>query len=155
MEPLVIEHKDQYKFAVGYTVVAAVIAAMVIVVRDQFVMSAGAMIAIVAFALEFGFAVYTWIKAGSQETLDVDGITVTNILGAKHYAWKDISRFEIHWDYKGRRTVGKQVNDAPYILLKFSNTRNKLRFDYLEPIDLSIRENYGQPHVDNWTNVGK
>ena len=155
MEPLVIEHKDQYKFAVGYTVVAAVIAAMVIVVRDQFVMSVGAMIAIVAFALELGFAIYTWIKAGSKETLDADGITVTNLLGAKHYSWKNISRFEIHWDYKGSRTMGKQQNDAPYILLNFTDTRKKLKFDYLEPIDLCIRENYGAPHVDNWTNINK
>ena len=155
MEPLVIEHKDQYKFAVGYTVVAAVIAAMAIVVRDQFVMSTGTIIAIVAFALELGFAIHTWIKAGSKETLTPDGITVSNLLGAKHYDWKNISRFEIHWDYKGRRTMGKPETDAPYILLKFSNTRDKLRFDYLEPIDLCIRENYGEPHVDNWTNLDK
>ena len=155
MEPLVIEHKDQYKFAIGYFVVAAVIATMVIVARDQFTMSAGAVIAIVAFAIEFGFAVYTWIKAGSKETFDPEGITVTNVLSEKHYAWKDISRFEIHWDYKGSRKMGKQQNDAPYILLKFANSRKKLRFDYLEPIDLCIRENYGEPHVDNWTNLNK
>ena len=31
----------------------------------------------------------------------------------------------------------------------------KIRFDYREDIDQCIRENYGQPRVDNWINIGK
>ena len=155
MEQLVIEHKHLYKKAVGYLLVAAVFVAMAIAVRDQLVLSVGSVITLVAFLLEFGYAIYTAIQAGSKEILDAQGLTMTNALGAKTYLWSDLERFEIRWDYEGKRLVKKEEIDAPYMLLKFTNTKKPLRFDYLEAMDQYIRVCYGEPHRDDWTNLGK
>ena len=155
MENLVIEHKEFLKKSAGYFIVAVVLAAIFFAAGDQFELSTGAWILIAALAIEVAMAVSSLITAFTKEILDETGITVTNVFGRKTYAWKDLERFEILWDYKGRRMIKKEEIDAPYILLKFANTRKKLRFDYLEVIDQHIRTCYGEPHVDNWTNIGK
>ena len=122
---------------------------------DQFELSTGAWILIAALAIEVAMTISSLIVAFTKETFDTQGITVTNVFGSKSYAWKDLERFEILWDYKGRRMVKKEEIDAPYILLKFADPRKTIRLDYREDIDQCIRINYGQPHVDNWTNIGK
>ena len=155
MDSFVLEHKDFLKKSVGYFVVAVVLVAVIFAAGDQFELSTGAWILMAALAIEVMMAVSTLITAFTKETFDEQGITVTNVFGSKSYAWKDLTRFEILWDYKGRRMVKKEEIDAPYILLQFANTRRKLRFDYLEAIDQHIRTYYGQPHVDNWTNITK
>ena len=155
MEKLVIEHKDFLKKSAGYFIVTLALVAIIFAAGDQFELSVGAWILMAALALEVGMTISTLITAFTKEIFDETGITVTNFLSSKTYAWKDLERFEIHWDYKGRRVVGKQTNDAPYILLKFVNPKKKIRFDYLEVIDQHIRTYYGEPHVDNWTNIGK
>ena len=114
-----------------------------------------AAILIAALAIEVTMAFSNLIAAFTTETFDPEGITVSNVFGSKFYAWKDLERFEILWDYEGKRLVKKEEVDAPYILLKFANTKKKLRFDYLEAIDQCIRANYGEPHKDDWTNIGK
>ena len=91
----------------------------------------------------------------SVEILDARGVTIQNVFGSKTYLWKDLVRFEILWDYESKRMGKREEVDAPYILLKFENPKKKIRFDYLEAIDQHIRACYGQPHVDNWTNIGK
>ena len=155
MDNLVIEHKEFLKKSAGYFAVAVVLAAVFFAAGDQFELSVGAWILIAALAIELIMAVSALITAFAKEIFDGAGITVVNVFGSKTYSWKDVSRFEILWDYKGRRMVKKEEIDAPYILLKFTNTRKKLRFDYLEVIDQYIRACYGQPHVDNWTNIDK
>ena len=100
-------------------------------------------------------AAMTLVQAFTKDIFTQEGLTVQNFFGSKTYFWKDLTRFEILWDYEGRRMVKKEEVDAPYILLKFENSKKKLRFDYLEAIDQHIRACYGQPHVDNWTNIGK
>lgn len=155
MENLVIEHKEKWKASVGYGLVAVVLAAVMIVAADQFTMSVGTAILIAALVIELFMAVTTLIFALSSETLDADGVTIKNVFGSKTYAWKNLARFEILWDYEGKRLVKKEEVDAPYILLKFANPRKKLRFDYNEALDQCIRFHYGEPHVDNWTNIGK
>lgn len=155
MDNFVLEHKDFLKKSAGYLIVTVVLLAVIFAAGDQFELSFGAWILMAALAVEVMMTISTLITAFTKETFDEQGITVTNVLGNRFYAWKDLERFEILWDYKGTRLVKKEQIDAPYILLKFANTRRKLRFDYLEVIDQHIRTYYGQPHVDNWTNVGK
>ena len=155
MENLVVEHKETLKSAVINLLVAIVLGAVLIVAAEQFVMSVGTAILIVALAFELIMAAVSFIKAFSTEVLRPEGVDVVNVFGTKTYLWKDLERFEILWDYEGRRLIKKEEIDAPYILLKFANPRAKIRFDYREDIDQCIRVNYGQPHVDNWTNIGK
>ena len=155
MENLVIEHREVMKKGVGYLLVAVLLAAILIVAADQFVLSVGTVILILALAVELFMGVSTLILAFSQDIFTRDGLTVRTVLGSKTYLWKDLDRFEIHWDYEGRRMVKKEEIDAPYILLKFRLPKKKLRYDYLEVMDQFIRDAYGQPHVDNWTNIGK
>jgi len=118
-------------------------------------MSVGTAILIAALAFEILMAAAAFIRAFSKEILHPEGVDVVNVFGTKTYLWKDLQRFEILWDYEGRRMVKKEETDAPYILLKFENPGKKIRLDYREDIDQCIRVNYGEPHVDNWTNIGK
>ena len=155
MENLVIEHKDVINKGLITLVVVVVLAAVLLIGADQFVMSVGTILLIVALAFEIVMTALYFLKAFSKEILSPDGLTEVNAFGTKTYFWKDLQRFEILWDYEGRRMVKKEEIDAPYILLKFENPQKKIRFDYREDIDQCIRINYGQPHVDNWTNVGK
>lgn len=155
MDNLVIEHKEKLKASGGYLLTVLVLAAVLIVAADQFTMSVGTGILIAAILIELFMTVSTLIFAFSTETLNEEGITVKNVFGSKSYSWKNLERFEILWDYEGKRGVKKEQIDAPYILLKFADPKKKLRFDYLEAVDQCIRANYGQPHVDNWTNIGK
>ena len=155
MENLVIEHKDVINKGLITLVVAVVLAAVLLIGADQFVMSVGTILLIVALAFEIIMTALYFLKAFSKEILSPDGLTEVNVFGTKTYFWKDLQRFEILWDYEGRRMIKKEEIDAPYILLKFGNPQKKIRFDYREDIDQCIRINYGQPHVDNWTNVGK
>ena len=155
MENLVVEHKDALKTGIINLVVAVVLAAVLIVAADQFVMSVGTAILIIALLFELSMAAAAFIRAFSREVLHPEGVDMVNVFGTKTYLWKDLRRFEILWDYEGKRMVKKEEIDAPYILLKFENPSKKVRFDYREDIDQSIRVNYGEPHVDNWTNIGK
>ena len=160
MENLVVEHKDAIKGGIINLLVAAVLAAVLIVAADQFVMSVGTAILLVALVFEAAIfealmAAAAFIRAFSKEILHPEGVDVVNVFGTKTYSWKNLQRFEILWDYEGKRMVKKEEIDAPYILLKFENPKKKLRIDYREDVDQCIRVNYGQPHVDNWTNIGK
>ena len=155
MENLVDEHKEALKSAIINLLVAIVLAAVMIVAADQFVMSVGTAILIVALAFELIMAAAAFVKAFSKEVLHPEGVDLVNVFGTKTYLWKNLQRFEILWDYEGKRMVKKEEIDAPYILLKFENPRKVIRIDYREDIDQCIRINYGQPHVDNWTNIGK
>lgn len=155
MDNLVIEHKEKGKAGIGYLAVTLVLAAVLLVAGEQFTMSAGTVILILALVIELYMGISTLIYAFSKDIFTEEGITFQNIFGSKTYLWKELARFEILWDYEGRRLVKKEEVDAPYILLKFENPKKKLRFDYLEVIDQYIRAHYGEPHVDNWTNVGK
>jgi len=155
MENLVVEHKDVLKNGIINLIVAVVLAAVFIVAADQFVMSVGTAILIAALVFEILMAAAAFIRAFSKEILHPEGVDVVNVFGTKTYLWKDLQRFEILWDYEGRRMVKKEETDAPYILLKFENPGKKIRLDYREDIDQCIRVNYGEPHVDNWTNIGK
>ena len=155
MENLVIEHKEKVKTAIGYLAVTLVLAAVLLVAGDQFVMSVGTVLLILALVIELYMGISTLIYAFSKDIFTREGITFQNMLGSKTYLWKNLERFEILWDYEGRRLVKKEEVDAPYILLKFANPKKKCRFDYLEAIDQHIRACYGEPHVDNWTNIGK
>ena len=155
MEALVIEHKENLKKCIGYLAVVVVLAAILIVSADRFVLSVGTGLLLAALLIELLMVANTFVAAFTKEILDAQGITVQNVFGSKTYLWKDLTRFEILWDYEGKRMVKKEEVDAPYILLKFENSGKKLRFDYMEVIDQHIRACYGQPHVDNWTNIGK
>ena len=155
MENLVIEHKEAIKNAIINLTVAVVLAAVLIVVADQFVLSVGTGILIAALVFELVMAAAAFVKAFSKEVLNPEGLSAVNVFGTKTYLWKNLQRFEILWDYEGKRLVKKEEIDAPYILLKFENPRKTIRLDYREDIDQCIRINYGQPHVDNWTNIGK
>ena len=155
MENLVIEHREAIKKGIGYLLVVVVLAAVLLVAGEQFTLTVGTAILLLALILELYMGVSTLIFAFSKDIFTQEGLTVQTVFGSKTYLWKDLERFEIHWDYKGNRMVKKEQTDAPYILLKFASPKKKLRFDYLEVTDLFIREAYGQPHVDNWTNVGK
>ena len=155
MENLVVEHKEALKSAIINLLVAIVLAAVMIVAADQFIMSVGTAILIVALAFELIMAAAAFVKAFSKEVLHPEGVDLVNVFGTKTYLWKNLQRFEILWDYEGKRMVKKEEIDAPYILLKFENPRKVIRIDYREDIDQCIRINYGQPHVDNWTNIGK
>ena len=155
MENLIIEHKEALKNGIIMLVVAVVLAAVLLIGADQFVMSVGTMLLLVALAFEIIMSVVTFIKAFSKEILSPEGLNAVNVFGTKTYLWENLQRFEILWDYEGKRMVKKEEIDAPYILLKFENPRKVIRFDYREDIDQCIRINYGQPHVDNWTNIGK
>ena len=155
MENLVIEHKENLKKCIGYLAVVVVLAAILIVSGDRFVLSVGTGLLLAALLIELLMVANTFVAAFTKEILDAQGITVQNVFGSKTYLWKDLARFEILWDYEGKRLMKKEEVDAPYILLKFENPKKKLRFDYLEAIDQHIRACYGQPHVDNWTNIGK
>ena len=155
MENLVVEHKEALKSAIINLLVAIVLAAVMIVAADQFIMSVGTAILIVALAFELIMAAAAFVKAFSKEVLHPEGVDLVNVFGTKTYLWKNLQRFEILWDYEGKRMVKKEEIDAPYILLKFENPRKVIRIDYREDIDQCIRINYGQPHVDTWTNIGK
>jgi len=155
MEPLIIEHKDALKQSIKHFLVVVVLVAVLIVAAEQFVMSVGTIILLAALAIELFVGISTLIHGFSKDIFTQEGITFQNVFGSKSYLWKDMERFEILWDYEGKRLVKKEEVDAPYILLKFANPKKKIRFDYLEAIDQHIRACYGQPHVDNWTNVGK
>ena len=155
MENLVIEHKDALKGGIINLLVAAVLAAILIVAADQFVLTVGTALLIAALVFEVFMAAAAFVKSFSREILHPEGVDMVNVFGVKTYLWKDLTRFEILWDYEGKRMVKKEEIDAPYIMLRFENPNQKLRFDYREDIDQYIRSNYGQPHVDNWTNIGK
>ena len=155
MENLVIEHKENLKKSAGYLAVVLVLAAILVVAKDQFVMSVGTALLIAALVIEVVMVAMTLVQAFTKEIFSQEGLTVQTPFGSKTYLWKELARFEILWDYEGRRMVKKEEVDAPYILLKFESGKNKLRFDYNEAVDQHIRACYGQPHVDNWTNIGK
>ena len=155
MENLVIEHKEKIKAGIGYLAVVLVLAAVVLVASDRLIMSVGTGILIAALVLELYMGISTLIYSFSKDIFTQEGITFQNAFGNKTYLWKDLARFEILWDYKGKRLMKKEEEDAPYILLRFENPKKKIRFDYLEVIDQHIRACYGEPHVDNWTNIGK
>ena len=155
MENLVVEHKEAIKSGIINLLVAGVLAGVLIVAADQFVMSVGTAILLAMLAFEIFMAAAAFVKAFSKEVLHPEGVDVVNVFGTKTYLWKNLQRFEILWDYEGKRMVKKEEIDAPYILLKVENPKKKLRFDYNEAIDQHIRACYGQPQVDNWTNVGK
>ena len=155
MENLVIEHKEVVKNAIINLLVAVVLAAVLIVAADRFVLSVGTGILIAVLLFELIMAAAAFVKAFSKEVLHPEGMSAVNVFGTKTYLWKNLQRFEILWDYEGKRMVKKEEIDAPYILLKFEDPRKTIRLDYREDIDQCIRINYGQPHVDNWTNIGK
>jgi len=155
MDHLIIEHKEATKKGIGYLFVTVVLAAVFLFAADQFTLSVGTVLLMLALAIELYMGISTLIFAFSKDIFTPEGLTVQNALGSKTYLWKDLDRFEILWDYEGRRMVRKEELDAPYILLKFAQPKKKLRFDYNEAIDLCIRSNYGQPHKDDWTNIGK
>lgn len=155
MENLIIEHKEVVKSGIINLLVVVVLAAILIVAADQFVLSVGTAILIAALVFELIMAAAAFMKAFSKEVLHPEGLAEVNVFGTKTYLWKNLQRFEILWDYEGKRLIKKEEIDAPYILLKFENPRKTIRLDYREDIDQCIRINYGQPHVDNWTNIGK
>ena len=155
MENLVIEHKEAIKNGIINLLVTVILAAVMIVAADQFVLSVGTGILIAALAFELIMSAAAFVKAFSKEILSPEGLAEETVFGTKTYLWKNLQRFEILWDYEGKRMVKKEEIDAPYILLKFENPRKTIRLDYREDIDQCIRVNYGQPHVDNWTNIGK
>ena len=155
MENLVIEHKEKVKAGIGYLLVTIVLAAVLIAAGSQFTLSAGTVILLVALAIELYMGASTLIYAFSKDIFTEEGITFQNLFGSKTYFWKDLERFEILWDYEGKRLVKKEEVDAPYILLRFAHPQKKLRFDYLEVVDRHIRTCYGEPHRDDWTNIGK
>ena len=155
MEKLVIEHREVIKNGIINLLVAVVLSAVLIVSADQFVMSVGTGILIAVLLFELIMTAVAFVKAFSKEILHAEGLDAVNVFGTKTYLWKDLQRFEILWDYEGKRMVKKEEIDAPYILLKFENPQKTIRLDYREDIDQCIRINYGQPHVDNWTNIGK
>ena len=123
MENLVIEHKEAIKNAIINLTVAVVLAAVLIVAADQFVLSVGTGILIAALVFELVMAAAAFVKAFSKEVLNPEGLSAVNVFGTKTYLWKNLQRFEILWDYEGKRLVKKEELDAPYILLKFENPR--------------------------------
>lgn len=155
MDNLVIEHREAIKSGIINLLVAVVLGAVLLVSADQFVMSVGTVILLAALAFEIIMTAAALIKAFSKEILTPEGVEAVNVFGTKTYHWKNLQRFEILWDYEGKRLIKKEEIDAPYIMLKFEDPRKTLRFDYREDIDQCIRANYGEPHVDNWTNIGK
>ena len=155
MENLVIEHKDAIKGGIINFLVAVVLAAVLLIGADQFIMSVGTGLLLVALVFEIIMTAAALVKTFSKEILHPEGLDTVSVFGTKTYYWKDLQRFEIRWDYEGRRMIKKEEIDAPYILLKFENPQKNIRLDYREDIDQCIRVNYGQPHVDNWTNIEK
>ena len=99
MENLVIEHKDVINKGLITLVVAVVLAAVLLIGADQFVMSVGTILLIVALAFEIIMTALYFLKAFSKEILSPDGLTEVNVFGTKTYFWKDLQRFEILWDY--------------------------------------------------------
>lgn len=153
MDNLVIEHKEFIKNGSMNLLVAIVLAAVMVVAGDQFRLSIGTGILIAALAFELIMTIAAFVKAFSKEILNPEGLAEVNVFGTKTYLWKNLQRFEILWDYEGKRLIKKEQIDAPYILLKFETPRKTIRLDYREDIDQCIRIHYGQPHVDNWTNI--
>ena len=37
-----------------------------------------------------------------------EGVDLVNVFGTKTYLWKNLQRFEILWDYEGKRMVKKR-----------------------------------------------
>ena len=153
MEQIVIQHKDLMKNGFAYLFFAMVLAVMLYVVRDQFVMSLGTLMLLLAFAIELGMAVFMLLRAASREVLDETGITVTCLFGSKTYGWSSLQRFEINWTYEKKK--GFKNGEEPFILLSFDNPRMTMKFPYDADLDRCIRCNYGEPELDNWTSVGK
>ena len=153
MDKVEVNHKELTKKGYGYLLVALVLAVMLYVVREQFVMSWGTVILLFALALELGMGIFTMIRAASREVLDEKGITVITPFGSRTYGWNRLQRFEINWNYEKKK--GFKNEEEPYILLSFANPRKTMKFPYDADIDRCVRCNYGEPEVDNWTTVGK
>ena len=153
MDKVEVNHKELTKKGYGYLLVALVLAVMLYVVRDQFVMSWGTVILLLALALELGMGIFTMIRAASREVLDREGITVITPFGRKTYGWNRLQRFEINWNYD--RKKAKKSEEEPYIRLSFQNPRKTMEFSYDEDMDRYIRSHYGEPDLDNWTTVGQ
>ena len=105
MENLVIEHKDALKGGIINLLVAAVLAAILIVAADQFVLTVGTALLIAALVFEVFMAAAAFVKSFSREILHPEGVDMVNVFGVKTYLWKDLTRFEILWDYEGKRMV--------------------------------------------------
>ena len=153
MDKVEVNHKELAKKGYGYLLVALVLAVMLYVVREQFVMSWGTVILLLALALELGMGIFTMIRAASREVLDREGITVITPFGRKTYGWNRLQRFEINWNYD--RKKAKKSEEEPYIRLSFQNPRKTMEFSYDEDMDRYIRSHYGEPDLDNWTTVGQ
>lgn len=153
MDKVEVNHKELTKKGYGYLLVALVLAVMLYVVREQFVMSWGTVILLLALALELGMGIFTMIRAASREVLDREGITVITPFGRKTYGWNRLQRFEINWNYD--RKKAKKSEEEPYIRLSFQNPRKTMEFSYDEDMDRYIRSHYGEPDLDNWTTVGQ
>ena len=153
MDKVEVNHKELAKKGYGYLLVALVLAVMLYVVREQFVMSWGTVILLLALALELGMGIFTMLRAASREVLDREGITVITPFGRKTYGWNRLQRFEINWNYD--RKKAKKSEEEPYIRLSFQNPRKTMEFSYDEDMDRYIRSHYGEPDLDNWTTVGQ
>ena len=153
MDKVEVNHKELAKKGYGYLLVALVLAVMLYVVREQFVMSWGTVILLMSLALELGMGIFTMLRAASREVLDREGITVITPFGRKTYGWNRLQRFEINWNYV--RKKAKKSEEEPYIRLSFQNPRKTMEFSYDEDMDRYIRSHYGEPDLDNWTTVGQ
>ena len=67
MENLVVEHKDVLKNGIINLIVAVVLAAVLIVAADQFVMSVGTVILITALVLEVFMAAAAFVRASARK----------------------------------------------------------------------------------------
>ena len=111
MDNLVIEHKDELKQCIKYFLVVVVLAAVLIVAADQFVLSLGTAILLGALLLELVMGANSLIRAYSKDIFTEEGITMQNFFGARTCLWKDLERFEILWDYKGKRLLKKEEEE--------------------------------------------
>lgn len=118
MDKVEVNHKELAKKGYGYLLVALVLAVMLYVVREQFVMSWGTVILLLALALELGMGIFTMLRAASREVLDREGITVITPFGRKTYGWNRLQRFEINWNYDRKKAKKVRKNLISGFLFK-------------------------------------
>ena len=152
---VVIEHKEERKQGI-WCLFSTLISAIVFwLVRDQFVDWAARWFIPMVVVAEFLAAIYYVYASKRQEILDVEGIRKKSVFGDKTLFWSDVCKFEIKWTWGRKNRFALKNEKIPYIRLIFSNPRRELRFAYREDLEQCIRQYYGAPDQDTWTNEKK
>ena len=151
MGPVIVEHKEERRAGMQYLFRTVVFCVFFAVFWNRLPeLKAGWLIPVIGAAMLLCTALM-FIRSKNQEILDSEGVTAKTLFGAKNYLWADACSFRVKWTWSQKKGFSAGKEKIPYIVLVFSDPKKEFRFPYREDILGCIRQNYGAPDVDTWS----